>query len=193
MTRLGGANADVALTVTGLPANVDASFSPATLSGGTLTSTLTLSAAGAAAEDAYDLSVTGTGTGLTATAPLTLNVVSLTVTGHVVSISDFPVTGAAVGSQGDTAITDASGAFTLRGLSVPYDLSVWNTTEGWLLVYEQLTADELRLAPVAAAMLPATTRSATISGTLLARSGCMRCRRSATAMVTRSATRDTPP
>ena len=41
VTRLGGATADVALTVTGLPANVDASFSPATLSGGNLISTLT--------------------------------------------------------------------------------------------------------------------------------------------------------
>lgn len=34
LTRAGGATTDVALTVTGLPANVDASFAPATLSGG---------------------------------------------------------------------------------------------------------------------------------------------------------------
>ncbi|HET8984248.1 MAG TPA: hypothetical protein VFN03_00690, partial [Trueperaceae bacterium] len=93
LTRNGGASADVALSVTGLPANVDASFSPATLSGGTLNSTLTLSAAAAATAGNYELVITGTGTGLADTAALTLDVVSLSVTGRVVTVYDLPAVG----------------------------------------------------------------------------------------------------
>lgn len=166
LTRLGGATADVALTVTGLPANVDASFAPATLSGGALTSTLTLSAAAAAVEDVYDLTVTATGTGLTATAPLTLDVVSLTVTGRIVSLFDLPVSGVIVDSQGDTDVTDANGEFTLRGLSVPYDLTAWSLADTWMHVFEQLTADEVRLSSLFAVAIPALARTAAVSGTL---------------------------
>lgn len=166
LARLGGANADVTLTVTGLPANVAGSFSTVTLSGGTLTSTLTLSADAAATEGDYTVSVTGTGTGLSDTAELALDVVSLSVTGRVVSIYDLPVVGVAVGSQGDTEITDANGAFELTGLSVPYDLSVWNTAESWVQIYEGLTADELLLAPLATTPPSGISRSATVSGNL---------------------------
>jgi len=166
LTRAGGASADVTLSVTGLPANVDASFSPVVLSGGTLTSTLTLSATAAATEGDYDLSVTGTGTGLADTADLALDVVSLSVTGHVVTMYDLPVVGAAVSSQGDTGITDASGKFNLTGLAVPYDLSVWNAADEWVHVFEGLTTDEPLLAPVASPPPTGTARSALVSGNL---------------------------
>ncbi|HET8984268.1 MAG TPA: hypothetical protein VFN03_00790 [Trueperaceae bacterium] len=166
LTRLGGASADVTLAVTGLPANVDASFSPAALTGGTLTSTLTLSATAAAAEGDYDISVTGTGTGLSATAPLTLEVVSLTVTGRILSILEFPVPNVAVGSQGDTDVTDSTGSFSITGLSVPYDLSVWSTVDNWVHVYEGFTADELLLAPAVALSPPGVTMATTLTGTL---------------------------
>ena len=167
LTRLGGATADVALAVTGLPANVTANFSPATLIGGTLISTLTLSADPAAVEGDYAVTVTGTGTGLTATVPLSLEVVSLTVTGRVVALFESPVSGALVASQGESGVTDANGEFTLSGLSVPYDLSVWSTADNWVHVYEELTADDLRLAPIASLLtFSGFTRSADITGTL---------------------------
>ena len=167
LTRSGGATADVALAVTGLPANVAANFSPATLTEGTLTSILTLTADAAAVEDDYDLEVTGAGTGLTATAALALDVVSLTVTGHVVGMLELPVQGALLASQGDTAVSDMNGSFTLRGLSVPYDVTVWNTAEGWLHVFEGLSSDELNLSPSSTTLLSlTTTRSTTVQGTL---------------------------
>src|SRR5690606_25241056 len=86
LTRAGGASADVALSVTGLPANVDADFSPVTLSGAELSSILTLTATGAAVEGNYAVTVTGTGTGLADSADLTLEVIGLTVSGRVVSL-----------------------------------------------------------------------------------------------------------
>lgn len=167
LTRAGGATTDVALTVTGLPANVDASFAPATLSGGTVTSTLTLSGDAAAVEGVYDLEVVGAGPGLTASAPLSLEVVSLTVKGRVISTFDFALPGAVVGSQGDTDVTDLNGEFTLTGLSVPYDVSVWSTTEDWLHVFEGYTSDQLVLAPIISLLGgPAKTKSAMVTGTL---------------------------
>ena len=60
MTPIDGFNRDVALTATGLPANVTASFSSATLSSPyTTTSTLTLTGAGAAGGTST-VTVTGT-------------------------------------------------------------------------------------------------------------------------------------
>lgn len=166
LTRAGGASADVALSVTGLPANVDALFSPATLTGGTLASTLTLSAASAAVAGSYDLTVTGTGTGLVDGVELVLDVMSLTVTGRVVSVFDVPVPGVSIRSQGDSAVADANGSFSLTGLSVPYDVAVWNTAQAWVQIYEDLTADELLLSPIAAISQAGTPRSASVSGNL---------------------------
>src|SRR5690606_32356424 len=74
LARTGGAIGDVQLAVTGLPANVEASFSTPTLSGGTLASTLVLTAPAAASEGSYDVTVSGTGAGLNATANLTIDV-----------------------------------------------------------------------------------------------------------------------
>jgi hypothetical protein len=166
LTRLGGASADVTLTVTGLPANVSASFSDVTLSGGALTSTLTLAATAAAIEGSYDVSVTGTGTGLTDTAELALDVMSLSVTGRVTTVYDLPVVGVAVGSQGDTEITAADGSFALTGLSVPYDLSVWSPADDWVHVFEGLTTDEPVVSPISAGTPMLVPYSATLTGTL---------------------------
>lgn len=56
--------ADVALAATNLPTGVTAAFSPATLSGGTLTSTLTLTAAANASLLTQNITVTASGTGV---------------------------------------------------------------------------------------------------------------------------------
>lgn len=167
LTRTANATADVALTVTGLPANVTASFSPATLSGATLTSTMTIAADAAAAEGSYDLSVVGTGAGLNTTAALALEVSSLTVNGRVVGPFNIPVSGLAVRSQGDTDLTNADGSFTLTGLTVPYDLSVWSTTDDWVQIYQGLSTGELRLSPFPAqSSLPSSSFSTTVGGNL---------------------------
>ena len=165
VSRLGGASGDVVLSVTGLPTHVTASFSPDTLSGGTLTSTLTVTAAASATAGSYDLVVNGAGADLSTSADLTLEVVSLTVTGHVVTLLDGPVIGASVRGQSDTDITDETGAFTLTGLSVPYDLSVWNSADEWVHVFEGLTSGDVLLAPIGPD-LEAPTNVAPLSGDL---------------------------
>ena len=136
--------------MTGLPANVEASFSPPTLSGGTLASTLVLTALAAASEGSYDVTISGTGAGLATTADLSVDVVSLDVSGRLVSAYDLPLAGVAVRGQGDSAITDANGMFTLSGLSVPYDLAIWNTADEWVEIYQGLTSAEHVLAPFGA-------------------------------------------
>lgn len=147
LARTGGAAGDVVLSIVGLPANVTAGFSPATLSGSTLTSVLTLSATAAATEGSHDLTITGTGTGLTATVAVTLSIASLNVAGHVASTSYGAITGAKVGSQGVEATTDATGAFSLAGLAVPYDLSIWYTPGEWVHIYKGLTTSQPLVAP----------------------------------------------
>ncbi|MFZ1085596.1 MAG: glycoside hydrolase family 6 protein [Terracidiphilus sp.] len=67
----GGYNKPVALTVTGLPANVTAVFSPASVTGAT-GANLTITATGAAVPGTYPLVVTGTSNGTTETAALSL-------------------------------------------------------------------------------------------------------------------------
>ncbi len=165
LTRTGGATGDVALALTGLPAEVTAAFSPAVLSGDILTSTLTLSATAAANEDRHTLDLTATGPSLTANASLEIEVVGLTVTGTVMGSSTGPLAGAAVASQDDTAITDAYGRFTLRGLSVPYDITAWSAADKWLHVFEGLTESEVTLA-TSTSIVPTWAHGTTVSGTL---------------------------
>jgi len=168
LTRLGGAADDVDLSLTGLPANVTASFAPATLTGGVLTSTLTLTVAAGAPEATSALNVTATGGTLTDDAALSLEVTSLTVTGHVEAALARPLIGATVASQGETAFTDGTGAFTLTGLSVPYDVSVSSAGGGGgLHVFEGMTSPTPLLRPTFASVdLPATGFATTITGSL---------------------------
>jgi hypothetical protein len=81
LTRDSGFTADVALSMDSLPSGITASFSPATLTGTTLTSTLTLTAAGSvAAGDKGTLVVKGIGGGKTVTQNLTLAITELAIT-----------------------------------------------------------------------------------------------------------------
>jgi hypothetical protein len=166
LTRLGGADAPVALGVSGLPASVTAAFSPALLSGAATTSTLTLTVGAGAAEGSADLTVTGTAGTLTTEAELTLDIDSLTVTGRVEGALRRPVIGATIASQGETAFTDASGAFTLTGLALPYDLVVSaGIDDGVLHVYEGLTSPTPLVRPTFAAFAtPSTAFDATVDG-----------------------------
>ena len=74
ITRTGTFTGAVALTATGVPANVTAAFNPASATGGT--STLTFTAAANATPGTYTVTVNGTGTG----APNASTTLTLTVT-----------------------------------------------------------------------------------------------------------------
>ena len=169
LTRNNGATDDIALSITGLPEDVTAVFEPATLSGTTLSSTLTITAAAAASEGSYPLNINGSGGELNHTAELTLMVNSLSVNGRVIGPSAKPLYNISVGSQGQTQLTDLNGEFTLTGLSVPYELSVWNTAEAWVQIYQGLSTSDLELYPDAAedsSAVPSGYHQTTVSGEL---------------------------
>ena len=148
LTRLGGASAAVDLSLTGLPANVSATFAPPSLSGTASESTLTLSVDAAAVEGTFDLTVTGTAGTLADDAELTLTVASLTVTGTVEQTLWRPLVGATIASQGQSTFSNASGAFTLTGLTLPYDLVVSAPIgDGGIHVYEGMTTPTPRVRP----------------------------------------------
>ena len=118
LVRSGGATADVALSASGLPSGVSASFTPATLSGPTTTSTLTLSSAAGADEGVTTVTITGTGVGLTASSQLTLEVDSQDVTGTVVGVAPQGFEGTTVHSQVELFLPDLGFEFTVAITSV---------------------------------------------------------------------------
>ncbi|MBA3918961.1 MAG: hypothetical protein C0516_10295 [Gemmatimonas sp.] len=116
IVRVGSFAGDVTLAATGLPTGVTASFAPATLSGATLTSTLTLTAAANATLGAATVTITASGAGITAR---TSNV-ALTVA----AAQGFSLTAGAVSlTQGGTAtstvnITRTGGFAAAVGLAI---------------------------------------------------------------------------
>lgn len=111
------------LTVTGLPAGVTASFSPAQITAGA-NSVLTLQLSGTLAPSSYSFTVRAVanveGSDQTKTAGATLNVISAgqtTLSGRVLSTEKEPIIGATVSLDGRTATTDAAGAFLLSGIT----------------------------------------------------------------------------
>ncbi len=106
----GGFSAAVALSATGLPAGVTASFSPATLtSPGSGTSTLSLSVGSQVAAGSYPVEITAAGGSLTENASLTLTVTppgsfTLTLTSGSVSVKPG-------GAASDQATVSVAGGF----------------------------------------------------------------------------------
>lgn len=166
LSPTGGANGEVQLAVDGLPPGVTAAFSPTVLSGDNLTSILSLGASAGTEEGYGNLVISATGAGLEAETTLGLAVVGLTVSGTVHSPFAGPIAGAGIASQDVTAITDSAGRFTLKGLSVPYDLTAWSASGQWMHVYRGLTSSDLTLTPQADLSAPAA-RTTTVSGTLV--------------------------
>jgi len=108
----GGFDSAIALSASGLPTGVTASFSPTSIAKpGSGSSTLTLTASSSAAVGTYTVTVTGTGGGLTQTTTVSLVVStggtpSFTLTPNPTSLSVKP------GSSGTSTITAAiSGGF----------------------------------------------------------------------------------
>ena len=119
----GGATGSVALSVSGVPAGVTASFGDPVLPEGVATTTLTLSVASAAIDGSADLSVTAVAGSRAASTTVNLTVESLTVTGHVVDLLGFPRGGVDVLIQGTTTTSAADGSFEIAGVAVPYDVA----------------------------------------------------------------------
>lgn len=169
LTRSGGAADPVALSVTGLPANVTAAFAPPTLDGASVVSVLTLSATAGAVDATTSLTVTATSGALSDDATLQLEVASLAVSGRVEGVYGEALVGVTVASQGTTTSTDGNGDFDLAGLAVPYDLTVIAAVgSGAVHVYEGLTAATPVLVPTFAVGLPVPApMEALLSGTVL--------------------------
>ncbi|HET9313993.1 MAG TPA: hypothetical protein VFQ51_00325, partial [Vicinamibacteria bacterium] len=107
IARTGGFTASVALSASGLPSGVTASFAPASTTGGSATLTLTASASAAAGQ--ATVTVTGSGGGLTRT-----TTIGLTVNAPDFSLSASPASlTLARGASGTSAIAIArTGGFT---------------------------------------------------------------------------------
>jgi phospholipase C len=107
----GGFSSAVALSASGLPSGVTATFNPTSIAApGSGTSTLTLTASSSAAAGTYTITVTGTGGGVTTTTTVALTVTSST-SGFSLSAGPNTIT-VNQGSGGTSTITSAvSGGF----------------------------------------------------------------------------------
>jgi phospholipase C len=109
---LGGFNSAIALSASGMPAGVTASFSPTSIAApGSGSSTLTLTASSSAAAGTYTVTISGTGGSVTETTTVSLTVTAgsspnFTLTPNPTSVTVEP------GSSGTSSITAAvSGGF----------------------------------------------------------------------------------
>jgi hypothetical protein len=109
-TVSGGFNSAVALSASGLPAGVTASFSPASASAPG-SSNLTFTASGAATTGTFNVTVTGTGGGVTHTSTVTLTVNSAATPGFTLSASPSSLSIAQGGVANTTISTAATGGF----------------------------------------------------------------------------------
>jgi hypothetical protein len=111
----------IALTATGLPAGVTATFGAASLPAGTDTTTMTLAIDYAASPGTTDVTITGTAGTLTHSQTVSLELHTQTVAGKV-RYDIMAVTVRIVGKPATTS--DATGNFTFTDVKVPYDIYV---------------------------------------------------------------------
>ncbi len=112
VTVANGFDAAVALSASGLPAGVTASFSPASIAApGSGSSTLTLTASSTAPVGSYAVTVTGIGGGVTQTVTLTLAVTAGTGAGFALAANPTSVAAAPGDSITSTITSTVSGGF----------------------------------------------------------------------------------
>lgn len=149
LTRGGGASGDVQLTIAGLPEHVDATFTPDTLTGAALTSSLSVSVDAAAVDGTHQVTVFAVGAGLAADTTFELTISSLDVSGTVVLANGEPWGGIEVVGPTGSTTTANDGTFSFDGLAVPYDLTLHGDQgTDWVHVFEGLTASDPLLEPV---------------------------------------------
>jgi kumamolisin len=105
----GGFNSAIALTASGQPTGVTATFSPTSIAApGSGTSTLTLAVASTTATGTYTITVTGTGGGITHTATVTLTVTTASAGTYTISVS--PTSGYLYRGQSGYAVVTVTGS-----------------------------------------------------------------------------------
>lgn len=165
----GSLEGTVDLVISDLPEDVSATFIPSSLSAAQREAVLRLQVGAGASEGSSDLVVSISGQG-TAQATLDLVVQSLTVQGRVVGLLGFAPGGdLEVSSQGKAGSVDAlTGAFTLEGLSSPYDLDLWRGgADPFLHRFEGLSSDAPTIQPGDVGGGPDSGQQAEISGQVL--------------------------
>lgn len=157
---------DVTLSLSGAPAGVTSSFSPATTGGDS--STLTLTVAATTPQGSYPLAVKGTVGVMERTTPLTLNVTApptITVSGRVTDLQNEPVANAPVVIFGHTPVTtNVDGEFSVPEVSTPYSVAVVVNTSNAAVVYQGLNRPDPTL--LFLDFVPLTPKQATLSGTV---------------------------
>jgi hypothetical protein len=107
-----GFNSSVALSISGLPSGVTASFSPTSIAApGSGSSTLTFTASSTATTGTFNTTVTATGGGLTHTTTIPLTVNASTSPNFAISASPTSLSVAAGGTGTSTISTTVSGGF----------------------------------------------------------------------------------
>ena len=143
VTRSPEATADVSLSASGAPEWVTITFAPATLSGATVTSTMTIATdAGHPSAGPLDftVSVAAVGAGLSTQAQLAVEVEQLDVTGTVLGVGGAAQMGLTVFISGHPPVVTASdGSFSFSAVSAPYDLTVADPVDGFSHTFVGLT------------------------------------------------------
>jgi hypothetical protein len=107
-----GFNSSVALSISGLPSGVTASFTPASISApGSGSSTLNFTVSSTATTGTFNTTVTATGGGITHTTTIPLTVNAATAPNFTISASPASLSVAAGGSGTSTISTTVSGGF----------------------------------------------------------------------------------
>ncbi len=107
-----GFNSSVALSISGLPSGVTASFSPASIAApGSGSSTLNFTASSTATTGTFNTTVTATGGGITHTTTIPLTVNAATSPNFAISASPTSLSVAAGGTGTSTISTTVSGGF----------------------------------------------------------------------------------
>lgn len=90
-----------------------------------------------------------------------------TIDGTVLTLANAPVVGATVTIGTTSTTTDANGAFSIAGVTPPYDVTVSSTSGNWAHVFVGLSSTTPTLSPVGALVGgPPATSTATIGGTI---------------------------
>ena len=171
LTRSADATADVTLSASGAPAWVTVTFAPATLSGATLTSTMTVATDGShpdAEPLAFDLTVSAVGPGVGASKQLAVVVEQLNVNGTVVNGAGEPLAGLTVHIPGHVAtVSGADGTFMLDNVVAPYDLTVADPVSNVAHTFVGLTMADPVLQPLGALLGSSLEFSTNVTGSLV--------------------------
>jgi hypothetical protein len=159
-TPSGGFSGDVALSVSGVPAGTTCVFNPATISGGSGTSTMICSTSSSTPAGTYTITITGAGGGVSHTAT-----VSLGVSTPDFSISTSPASRTVAAGTGTTYTVTVTAQ---NGFSGPVTLSAGTLPAGVSGSFSQTTVTGSGTSTLTITTAPSTTAATyplTVSGT----------------------------